>query len=172
MSLHSNLAFRNLQCTICIFKTSKMTQIHLFVMNFNKSAVLVDSGFGLGRFLADRRHAAPKDRKYQRVKNQTASVGGQQFESDQWKIQVSFVLRRLGFAMQWVSHSITNLICFLLNIKKFYTDRNILEDSYKLIKHFPDFPLWEYTIAAFNQKFLIEGSNSFLPEREIREMFY
>ena len=71
MLLHSNLAFRNLQCTICIFKTSKMTQIHLFIMNFNKSAVLVDSGFGLGGSLADRRHAAPKDRKYQRVKNQT-----------------------------------------------------------------------------------------------------
>ena len=80
MSLHSNLAFRNLQCTICIFKTSKMTQIHLFVMNFNRSAVLVDSGFGLGRSLADRRHAAPKDRKYQRVNNQAASVGGKLFE--------------------------------------------------------------------------------------------
>ena len=48
-----------------------MTGIHLFVMDFNRSAVLVDSGFGLGGSLADRRHAAPnKDRKYQRVKNQ------------------------------------------------------------------------------------------------------
>ena len=54
----------------------------------------------------------------------------------------------------------------------FYTDKNILEDSYKLVKHFPDFPLWEYTIASFKQKLLIKRSNSVLPEREIREMFY
>ena len=52
------------------------------------------------------------------------------------------------------------------------TDKNIFDNSYKLVKHFPDFPLWEYPIASFNQKFLIEGSNSLLPEREIREMFY
>jgi hypothetical protein len=48
-----------------------MTRIHLFVMNFNRSAVLVDLAFGLGGSLADRRYAAPKDRKYQRIKNQT-----------------------------------------------------------------------------------------------------
>ena len=54
----------------------------------------------------------------------------------------------------------------------FYTDRNILEDYYKLVKHFPDFPLWEYKIASFNEKLCIKGSNSVLPEREIREMFY
>ena len=28
------------------------------------------------------------------------------------------------------------------------TDRNILDDSYKLVKHFLYFPLWEYTIAS------------------------
>ena len=67
----SILNFHAILHTICIFKTSKMTRIHLFVMNFNRSAVLVDSGFGLGGSLADHRHAAPKDRKYQRVKNQT-----------------------------------------------------------------------------------------------------
>ena len=53
-----------------------------------------------------------------------------------------------------------------------YTDRNNFEDSYYLVKHFPDFPLWEYTIASFKQKLLIKRSNSVLPEREIREMFY
>jgi hypothetical protein len=29
------------------------------------------------------------------------------------------------------------------------TERNILEDSYKLVKHFLDFLPWEYTIATF-----------------------
>ena len=29
------------------------------------------------------------------------------------------------------------------------TVRNILEDSYKLVKHFPDFLLWEYRIKSF-----------------------
>ena len=54
-----------------------------------------------------------------------------------------------------------------------YTDRNILDDSYYLlVKHFPDFPLWVYTIASFKQKLLIKSSNSVLPEREIREMYY
>ena len=52
-----------------------------------------------------------------------------------------------------------------------YTDRNIMEDSYQLVTHFPVFPLWEYRIASFNLKFLIKGSNCVLPEREIREMF-
>ena len=37
------------------------------------------------------------------------------------------------------------------------TDRNILDDSYQLVKHFLDFPLWEYTIASFKQKLLIKG---------------
>ena len=31
-----------------------------------------------------------------------------------------------------------------------YTARNILEDSFWLVKHFPDFPLWEYRITSFN----------------------
>ena len=52
------------------------------------------------------------------------------------------------------------------------TDRNILEDSCQLVKHFPDFPLWEYRIASFNAKLFIKGSNSELTEREIWEMFY
>ena len=30
------------------------------------------------------------------------------------------------------------------------TDRNNFEDSYQLVKHFPDFKLWEYRIASFN----------------------
>ena len=51
-------------------------------------------------------------------------------------------------------------------------DKNILEDSYKLVKHFLDFLLWEYTIASFNQKLLIKGSNSLLLEREIWGLFY
>ena len=53
-----------------------------------------------------------------------------------------------------------------------YTDRNNFEDSYKLVKHLPDFTLWEYRIASFIQKLLLKGSTSVLPEREIREMFY
>ena len=53
----------------------------------------------------------------------------------------------------------------------YFTDRNILEDSYKLVKHFLDFPLWEYRITSFIEKLCIQGSNSVLPEREIREMF-
>ena len=28
------------------------------------------------------------------------------------------------------------------------TDKNVLEDSYLLVKDFPDFPLWEYRIAS------------------------
>ena len=28
-----------------------------------------------------------------------------------------------------------------------FTDKNILDESYKLVKHFPDFSLWEYRIA-------------------------
>ena len=28
-----------------------------------------------------------------------------------------------------------------------YTDRNVLDKSYQLVKHFLDFPLWEYRIA-------------------------
>ena len=56
--------------------------------------------------------------------------------------------------------------------KKWYTDRNILDDSYQLVKHFLNFPLWEYTISSLKQKLLIKGSNSVLPEREIQEMFY
>ena len=27
------------------------------------------------------------------------------------------------------------------------TDNNILDESYLLVKHFPDFPLWEYRIG-------------------------
>ena len=30
-----------------------------------------------------------------------------------------------------------------------HTDKKNLEDSYYLVKHFPDFPLWEYRIASF-----------------------
>ena len=30
-----------------------------------------------------------------------------------------------------------------------FTDRNILDESYYLVKHCPDFPLWEYKIASF-----------------------
>ena len=30
------------------------------------------------------------------------------------------------------------------------TDKNILEDSYQLVKHFLDFSLWEYSIASFD----------------------
>ena len=41
-----------------------------------------------------------------------------------------------------------------------YTDK-----SYYLVKHFLDFPLWEYTIASFNQRLLFEGSHCVLPER-------
>ena len=42
----------------------------------------------------------------------------------------------------------------------------------KLVKHCLDFPRWEYTIASFNQKLLLKGSNYIFPEREIRKMFY
>ena len=52
---------------------------------------------------------------------------------------------------------------------KWHTDRNILDDSYKLVNRFLDFPLLTYTIASFKQKFLIKGSNNcVLPERDIR----
>ena len=57
-------------------------------------------------------------------------------------------------------------------LKGKYTDRNILEESYELVKHFPGFLLWEYNIASFNAKLFIKGSNSVLPEWEILEMFY
>ena len=61
------------------------------------------------------------------------------------------------------------MLCFRGKI----TDKNFLEDSYYYsVKHFPDFPLCEYTIASFKKKLLIKGSNCVLPEREIQEMFY
>jgi len=47
-------------------------------------------------------------------------------------------------------------------------DTLILEDSYYLVKHFPDFLLWEYRIASLNAELFIKGSNSVLPKREIR----
>ena len=53
-----------------------------------------------------------------------------------------------------------------------HTDRINFEDYYKLVKHFPDLTFWEYRIASFNQKLLVKGSNSVLPESQIREMFY
>ena len=53
-----------------------------------------------------------------------------------------------------------------------YTDRNILDDSHQLVKHFSDFPLWEYRFASFDKKLLLKGSNTVLPEWEIREMFF
>ena len=33
--------------------------------------------------------------------------------------------------------------------KQLITYKNILEDSYYLVKHFPDFQAWEYRIAYF-----------------------
>ena len=30
-----------------------------------------------------------------------------------------------------------------------YTDKDILDKSYWLVKHCPDFPLWEYRISSF-----------------------
>ena len=77
-----------------------------------------------------------------------------------------------GLILSEVKLANYHFICLVEKKEGTHTDRNILEDSYKLVKHFPDFPLWEYTIASFNQKFLIKGSNSLLPEWEIREMFY
>ena len=44
------------------------------------------------------------------------------------------------------------------------TDENILENSYKLVTHVPDFLLWENRIVYFEQNLLLEVSNSFLPE--------
>ena len=55
--------------------------------------------------------------------------------------------------------------------KVYFTDKNIFDNSYYLVKHFPDFPLWEYTIVSFKQKLLIKTRNSVLPEQEIREIF-
>ena len=55
---------------------------------------------------------------------------------------------------------------------KSYTDSNILEDSYLLIKHFPDFLLWEYRFASFDAKLFVKGSNSVFPVQEIQKMFY
>ena len=33
--------------------------------------------------------------------------------------------------------------------KEDFTDKNIFDNSYQLVKHFPDFPLWENRIAYF-----------------------
>ena len=52
------------------------------------------------------------------------------------------------------------------------TDKNILDDSYKLVTHFPDFPLWENRIAYFEYKFLLKVTNYILPDREIQEICY
>ena len=35
----------------------------------------------------------------------------------------------------------------IVNEVSIYTDKNILDESYLLVKHFPAFPLWEYRIA-------------------------
>ena len=40
------------------------------------------------------------------------------------------------------------------------TDRNILEDSYYLVKEFLDFSLWEYRFASFYNNLLIKRGNS------------
>ena len=74
-------------------------------------------------------------------------------------------------------YSVLLLNCSMYALVDSYQDLNfklgnILDDSYQLVKRFLDFPLWEYTIASFKQKFLIKRSNSVLPEREIRETFY
>ena len=39
----------------------------------------------------------------------------------------------------------------ILNFSKLfhYTDKNIFDDSYYIVTHFPDFPLWEKRIAYF-----------------------
>ena len=42
------------------------------------------------------------------------------------------------------------------SIIQIVTDRNILEDSYQLVKHFPDFLLWEYKIASFKQNVVLK----------------
>ena len=52
------------------------------------------------------------------------------------------------------------------------TDGNILDNSYYFVKHFSDFPLWEYKIATYNQNIFLKSSKSVLPKREIREIFY
>ena len=52
--------------------------------------------------------------------------------------------------------------------KVYFTDKNIFDNSYYLVKHFPDFLLWEYRIASLNAELFIKGSNSVLPKREIR----
>ena len=80
-------------------------------------------------------------------------------------------IRRFCYILEFLTHLspvAPSNTCILLLYH--YNDRNILEDSYWLLKHFPDF--WEYRIASFNTKFFIKGSNSVLPEQEIQEIFY
>ena len=83
-----------------------------------------------------------------------------------------------NYSLLRLSDSLTNLILVILvsNLKMFFkfrlnlfqnswtnlqniTDINFLYVSYQLVKHFLDFPLLEYTIASFNQKLLLKGSN-------------
>ena len=57
------------------------------------------------------------------------------------------------------------------------TDRNILEDSYEPVKHFLDFPLWEYRIVSFWRTKNQELSSSsrkmlFLSLRSSRQYFF
>ena len=46
-------------------------------VNLSVMVYVVDAGYGLGRSLGDCRPALPKGRKYQMVKAQTATLGGQ-----------------------------------------------------------------------------------------------
>ena len=51
------------------------------------------------------------------------------------------------------------------------TDRNILEDSYQLVKHFLDFSLWEYRFASFDTKLSIKICKLYSQSRKSEKCF-
>ena len=61
-----------------------------------------------------------------------------------------------NYGAQWLQVQVLDISVSSICLKKVIsaglnsTDRNILEDSYQLVKHFPEFLFWEYRIASFN----------------------
>ena len=59
-----------------------------------------------------------------------------------------------------------------ITLQRPFTDSNILDNSYLLVKHFRISLSGSTQLLSLSKKLLIKGSNCVLPEREIREMFY
>ena len=48
-------------------------------------------------------------------------------------------------------------------IEKSTSKLSYVETLIEIVRHYPDFPLWEYTIASFNQKLLLKRKQLYIP---------